>query len=536
MTLAPALWAALLPLMQPGPYPIADPAGPAQATYLIVAADAFAGSCDPLLAHRAASGMTVGLVRYSDVCRSFPARTGPEALVAFLTHAHSDWGTQFVLLVGDAAGPTDRVIPFRVERAAYVSDRFASSPDVAHDWDYATLGGPEPVLRVGRFSVQTPDELAAMVDKTIAYETTLPAGEWQARLRFLAGQFGGDPMIDRLLEAQFTRIVSEGLPPAYDLEVAYANPASPYCPYPPQFHENAVRMLNEGSLLYCYVGHGSPGGLDEITWNNRAYPFLSYNQVGEVSVTAGLPVMSVFACWTAALDATGADCIDERLMKRPAGPVAMIGSTRICQPYGDSILGRHLISTVFSSDYATLGEAFAEAARRTLAPDTSPFRQQLDALAAMVQGAPALEPIRRDTVRHYVLLGDPALRLRRPVPLGELTAALEEGAVRVQGRVPVGREAQVSLRVPIGKFAHKLPAVPAADAPGFPAAMMARYQVANDRTLAAATMPVVEGAIGAKLPLPADAPGGPVFARVLAWDDRTAAAGAAQLDIPAAPH
>lgn len=534
MHLAPALWGMLLPFVQPSPYLIADPAGPAQAAYLVVAADAFAGGCDALLAHRAAGGLSVGLVRYADVCRVWAGRSGPDSLVALLSHAHADWGTRFVLLVGDAAGPPDRVIPFRVERAAYVSDRFPSSPDVAHDWDYATLGGADPVLHVGRFSAQTTEELAVMVNKTIAYETALPAGEWQARLRFLAGQFGGDPMIDRVLENQFTRVVSEGLPPSYDLEVAYANPTSPYCPYPPLFHQNAVRMLNEGSLLYCYVGHGGPGGLDELTFNNQRYPFLAYNQVGEVSVTAGLPVMAVIACWTAALDATGADCIDESLMKRPAGPVAMIGSTRICQPYGDTLLGRHLIGTVFSAEYLTLGEAFTEALRRTLAPDTSPQRQQVDALAAMVQGAAALEPIRRDTVRHYVLLGDPALKLRRPLPLPGLTAALEEGGVRVRGPVPVNGEARVSLLVPVGQFAHALPTVPPVTSPDFGQAMMARYKAANDRALAQTTALPGDGAINVRLPLAADMATGTIFARVLASDGKTTAAGAVQLQPPGA--
>lgn len=535
MTLGPVLWGMLLPFMQPAPGLIADPGGPAQAAYLVVAADAFAGDCDALLAHRAAGGLTVGLVRFSDVLRVWPGRSGPDALVACLTHARADWGTRFVLLVGDAAGPPDRVIPFRTEPAAYVTDRFLASADLAHDWDYATLGGPEPVLHVGRFPVQTSDELAAMIGKTIAYETELPAGEWQARLRFLAGAFGGDPMIDRVLETQFARVVSEGLPPSYDLEVAYANPASPYCPYPPLFHQNAMRMLNEGSLLYCYVGHGARQALDDLAWNNRTYPFLTSGQVGEVQVTAGLPVMAVIACWTAALDTPGTDCIAEALMKRPAGPVALIGSTRICQPYGNALLGRYLINTTFSPQYPTLGEAFTEALRRTLAPDTSDPRRQIDALAAMVQGPPALEPIRHDTVRHYLLLGDPALVLRRPLPLADLTAAPEDVGVRVQCRVPLTGQTRVSLRVPPDAFAQPLPAAPAPNSPDYATAMMTRYRAANNRTLSEDTPAVEQGAINVTLPLPANVTV-PVTARVLVWNDQTAAAGARQVTLPAAAH
>jgi hypothetical protein len=541
MTLGPALFGMLLPLMQPSPCLIADPGGPAQAVYLIVAADAFANDCDALLAHRAAGGLSVGLVRFSDVCRVWGGRSGPDALVACLSHARTDWGTRFVLLVGDAAGPPERAIPFRVEPAAYVSDRFVTSRELAHDWDYATLGGPEPVLHVGRFPVRTSEELAVMIGKTIAYETRVPAGEWQARLRFVAGPYG-DPTIDRALETQFAQLVSEGIPPSYDVEIAYANPASPYCPFPPSFHQNAMRMLNEGSLLYCYIGHGSERGLDELTWKKQTYPFLEASQVGEVTVSAGLPVMVVIACCTAALDTPGGDCLGAALMKRPAGPVALIGSTRICQPYGNALLGRYLAGTVFSPQYPTLGEAFTEALRRTLAPDTSESRRQVDFLAAVLQGGQALPQIRHDTVRHYLLLGDPALVLRRPLPLTGLTATLEGDGVRIQCPVPSGRGALhswqvcVSLRGPSDRSARPLPPAPAPDAPDFPATMMARYRAANDRTFAAQTLTLDRGALNVKLPLPADWPSGAVFARAVVWNDKTAAANTVRLVCPAPPH
>lgn len=536
MTVGAALLGMLLPFMQPTSGLIADPGGPAQAAYLIVAADAFADDCNALLAHRAAGGRSVGLVRFADVRRTWPGRSGPEALVACLRHARADWGTQFVLLVGDVTGSPECVIPWCTGPAAYVSDQFASSRDLAHDWDYATLGGPEPVLHVGRFPVQTRDELAVMIAKTIAYETTLPAGEWQARLRFVAGPFGGAPMIDRVLETQLTRLLADNVPPAYDLEVAYANPTSPYCPYPPLFHDNAVRMLNEGALLYCYAGHGTRHGLDSITWKQRTIPFLEAGQAGEVAVTAGLPVMAAMACWTAALDTERGDCLAEALLKRPAGPVAYLGATRICQPYGNALLGRALVGTVFSAEYPTLGEAVTEAERRLLAPEASEARRQLDALAAMVQGAPALEPIRRDTVRHYLLLGDPALALRRPRPLADLQATADGAGVLVQCAAPFAREARVSLRVSADRAAHAVPPAPSPDAPDVAAAMTARYRAANDRLLTSMAPVLDHGAIQVRLPLVADFTGGTVFARVVAWDDRTAAVGAAPLTFPAAPH
>ena len=529
------LWLSLLiPFSQPPGYLVSDLRGPARVDYLVVAADDFAGDCDSLLAHRAARGHTVGLVRFGDACRAFSdGPPGPEALVAFLKHAHDNWQTRYVLLVGDARGLPGRVIPMRIESASYFSDTFLSSRDLATDHYYATLGGNDVKLHVGRFPVDGREELAAMIAKTIAYETASSPGPWQRKVSFVAGAFGSGTAIDQILEAQFARIVTEGIPPTYDVEVAYAQPTSVYCPHPPNFHDNAVRLLNEGGLFYVYVGHGTRTGCDEIKWRGRSHTILDARNLGEINIANGLPVMVVIACWTSFIDAPEGDSVGEELMKLPHGPVAFLGASRICQPYGNALLGRELVSAVFDPGIETLGQAISAAKSRTLAPDDSEFRKQLDAIAGFVQGPDSLARMRRDVVRHYNLLGDPALVLQRPASDLKVEARLSQGeTLTVSGQAPFAEgKALISLEVERDRFTRQLAPLPPEGAEDFATKMAQRYRDANDKALAQVEAAVEGGVFETELNLPDALAPGAYYVKVFAWNDTCAAAGALQLRI-----
>lgn len=507
---------------------IGDLRGPGEVEYLVVAAEDLADACVPLLAHRQAQGLRVGLARLGDVCRAYgDGRPTVESLVAFLRHAHERWRTRFVLLVGDARGAVGRVIPMRVEAARYHSDRFLSSRDLATDYEYATLGGEEIRLHVGRFSADTPAEVEAMVAKTIAYETTSAPGPWQRKVAFVAGPFG-DPAIDPILETQFAQIVTSAIPPAFDVEVAYARLESPYALAPPGFHANALRMLNEGALFHVYVGHATRMAYDEIRWRGGRYPVLDTRLLLHVHIENGLPVMAAIACWTGFIDAVEGDSLGEELMKLRHGPVAFLGASRICQPYGNALLGKYMLEETFSPGLETLGEMVSAAKRRVLARDEGEFRRRTDALAAFVQGSSALEPIRQDTVRHYNLLGDPALRLQRPSDHLRLEARVTDAAgVVVTGAVPFERgTALVSLEAPRDRFIAPLPPQPLEDAPDFEAVLARRYLAANEKALVRRQTRLTGGTFAVDLPLPADVAPGEYLVKALAWDDAQSAAAA----------
>lgn len=475
------------------------------AEYLVVAPPAFAAALDPLCDHRARS-YTVAVARTDDVAARHGA--GAEGIAKLVAAVKP----RFLLLAGDV----ESVPTFR-QKAAYQSAKFGADEDLATDHLYGAA--------TGRFPADTVEELRAMAEKTVEYETRTPAGAWQKKVAFLAGEGGFGEMIDAMMERQFTSVVTANIPAGYDIEVAYAKPASKYCFYPPKFHENAVRLLNEGALFFAYVGHGHRTGVDVIIYNGRAFPIFDAKSVKEISAQA-LPIMVVIACYTGEYDAKLQDCIGEDLVKLRRGPVAFIGGTRATQPYGNSLLGHKLVDQVFRKKAATLGEALFAAKAGVLEADPSKLRKQADAMAALIQGRDSLEPMRKDVVLHYNLLGDPALAVRRPEERLALEVAGAAGpgrTIRVNGTGAPGRVA-VTFECERDKFCHPttLEGDEIADQ------IARRYANANNKVIARGEADAAEGRFSIELALPADVKPGVYFVKAHA----PGAIGALEVVIP----
>ena len=385
-----------------GEYLLADPQGPHRVDYLVVAGEPFADKLDALCDHRAGQGYRVGIVRMPDVAAEF------DSLRAFLHHAVTRWeppAPKYLLLVGDVDTVPTVVAPGALRG-------WMSCPDLATDFDYARPSGGPIQLHVGRFPSRTPAELERMVRKTLDYEANLPGGGWQRRLKFVAGVGGYGEAIDRMLEDIAESMIATSVPPVFDIRAAHASPTSPFCPYPPGFNEHAVEMFNRGSLLYMYVGHGSPTGVDDIRWRGRAYPVLRVADADKLAIREGLPIMTVIACHTGAFDGDE-DSLGERFVKAARGPVAFIGGSRVTQPYANALFAEAFVGAFFGGP-ETLGEVLSQAKSTVIAHAFSFRRMQIDAMGGAVQGRENLPKMRQDVVRQYNLLGDPALVIRRP--------------------------------------------------------------------------------------------------------------------------
>ena len=458
------------------------------ADWIAVAPADFVPALEPLRAHRAKSMKAVVV----------PAEGLDADGIVKLVAARKP---RFLLLAGDV----DRV-PTVVRKSGYVSDRFASDPDLATDGLFGAMAG--------RFPADSVDELKAMVEKTLAYETA-PSGPWQRRIRFLAGEGGFGDAIDAVIERQFSVLVADAIPAGYEVETAYAKPSSRYFAWAPRFNENALRMLNEGSLFYCYVGHGLRTAMDDITYQGKVYPTLSTKDAAKVDVREGYPIVISIACNTGEYDSRVGDAVGEEFFKRPRGPVAFVGGTRVTQPYGNALIGNHLIRQVFHAKQATLGEALAAAREGVLAKDGSALRMQADALAALVQGPGNLEPMRKDVVLHYNLLGDPALPIRRPDDslTIEPVAAPKPGApLEVRGTAKGADRVTVTLEVTRDRFWKQTDL----DGGDLEAATAKRYRDANDKVVSKVEVGTFDGAFEASLPFPAEAPSGRYVLKVAA--------------------
>lgn len=468
---------------------IADPTQPQRVDWLVVAGtDELAAAVSPLAAYRKQGGLAPGIVTMATVRAHF------DNLRAFLRHALANWtapAPRFLLLVGDV-----ETVPAEIRAGEFTVP--PSQRDLATDFGYACPNTRlQPELHVGRFPADTPEECAAMAKRTILYGEMGP-GAWQHKVAFVTGEAGFNPQLDRMIEQMFIRIVAPGIPAPYAIELAYANPRSPYCPDPFTFNAHALELLNAGSLFYVYVGHGYRNGLDRLRFGDKRLRILDAPDAPKITVRQGRPVMFVIACSTGRYDHPQ-DCVGEVFFKRYQGPVAFLGGSRVTQPYCNGLLGKALVDQCFG-DAATLGEAVTRAKQQVLAHAPSPLTQQADFMASMMQGgAPALPKMRRDGVRHYNLFGDPALALRKPAM--DLQVELAGDTVTVRGAV---ERCTLTLEVARGKYAKPLPPVELGtdDAP---AQLAARYRVANDPVLQQWELTLAGGAAHTTFARPAKA-------------------------------
>jgi hypothetical protein len=154
--------------------------------YLLVTTTALRSAFQPLLEQKAAAGLAVRAEVLADILAGTPGRDAPERLRAFLCRAQAQWGVSYVLLGGDTA-----TIPCRY---AYVPmGERESESRLPCDLCYACLDGSwnrdgdqrwgEPSdgedsgdvdllaeLCVGRAPVDTAEEAATFVEKTLRYE------------------------------------------------------------------------------------------------------------------------------------------------------------------------------------------------------------------------------------------------------------------------------------------------------------------------------------------------------------------------------
>lgn len=478
-----------------------------RADWLAVAPPSFASALDGLCAHRAKS-LRAAVVRTDDVAAKYGA--GAAGIAALVAASRP----KFLLLAGDAD-----TVPTFVRPSEYASAAFAGDADLATDGLFGAIAG--------RFPADTADELRSMADKTVEYETSLAEGAWQKKVAFVTGEGGFGELIDFFLEHQFARAVSTGIPPSYDVEVAYAKPTSPYSPHPGKFNENTLRLINEGALLFAYVGHGRKRSFDDVRFKGELWPILEAGDAAKVEVRAGLPVMAVLACHTGAFDSRGSDSIGEDLFKRRRGPVAFIGGSRVTQPYGNALFGRRLLERIFDPAVRTVGEALQEARAATLEKDDSLFRRQADALAGIIQGPGNLEAMRKDVVLHYNLFGDPALELRRPrCDLVLETLGLPRAGRRLSVSVDAPRgPVEVTFECPRERFCR--PVDLGGDGP-LEERLARRYANANDKVIARAAAAARAGKFEAELELPKDLKPG----RYVLKASAAGAIGALEIEVP----
>jgi hypothetical protein len=380
------------------------------ADYIAIVHRSLWEAIDPLLAHRAAEGLRVAKVDVQDIYDEFSGgRLEPQAVRDFLTYVYHTWNDgvarpEYVLLVGDGhydfKGAVRPDLPVLIPPYLMHVDPFIG--ETAADNRYVSVDGPADILpdmALGRIPARRPEEVTALVNKILAYETAPLAGDWRRRVVYVADN-DDDEAGD--FHALSDRVRHGTLPTSYESRGIYYR-SGPALDTGEQVRAAVRSAFNEGALFLQWFGHASRYRWGSVRMFDVTDPPTLNNR-------AGLPATASFSCWSGYYIGFAKSPADVHLERSLAEALVLEparGSLVDLSPsglhVGDAllILDEGLTTALFDRREARFGKA-ADAAKLEV------FRRT---------------PHYRDLIDTMLVFGDPATRLQLPPAIYYLPVA-----------------------------------------------------------------------------------------------------------------
>ena len=239
-----------------------------RADYVVIGPAEFLDTIKPLLRHRRQQGLKSKFVALEDIYEAFGfGEMRPEAIKEFIEYAYHHWREptlKYVLLLGDATfdfkdylqtGVPNKLPPLMI-KTSYLWT--VSDPALA------AVNGDDilPDVAIGRLPAATTDELRAIVDKILAYETGTANLESALVLvtdnSDLAGDFLGD-----------SQDIANGVLAGRDVRQLSLTELGG------GIRAEILSAFDEGASLISYIGHGGIHlWADENIFNIRDVPNL----------------------------------------------------------------------------------------------------------------------------------------------------------------------------------------------------------------------------------------------------------------------
>jgi len=444
-------------------------------------------------------------------------------------------GLRYLLILGDApdggmklTAPPEKFVfdNTRIPAEIHAKHKDASrEPKPAmgdHFWTIAPEVGDgkfavtcrEPIA-VGRVPCGTLEQARIVLGKTIQHEKA-KTGDWQRKLSFVAGE-GRFGAFDKMLEKMFTDYADTVVEPRYEISMTYANPTSPWTYNPNELTKRMAEAITGGSLITTYIGHGNVDRFDSMrvpTGEGKEYRFT----IGERDQLVKLlkddcstpTIMLIVACQTGCFDNPGEPAIGEAMLYAPGGPAAVLAGSRDTHPYSNIFVQKEFVSALTeqargddpmtpdllskerahwpwrSASWArartmTVGAAHHAVKQYLKDAPADDYAKQIEGMASMLFSDAQRQAMNQAHLVLYNLLGDPAMRARRPAP-GEGLAKVMTPKVAAGGRMEVEIDVPEALAYRNGEYA-KVDGVA-------PAKAMSPYSV-TDATLTFETWPSI---------------------------------------------
>lgn len=350
-----------------------------QADLLIVTTRELSPELDPLVTARMEQGLTVKVVHIDELYDEFAdGAVTPDAIQNFVTYAFDEWAApapSYLFLIGDSTTdmlgngatrpdnpvlPPTNLVPSPIVEVSHAGETVADARLADVDGDL------KPDLAVGRWPVDTAQQVRDLVRRTLAYEEGTVSERSLFTFDGSSNEFS--TFTDRI-------ITQSGLPPE-EVQMM-SGPTS----------AEVAEQWNDGAWLVSYVGHGSVNlwGADEV---------LTQDAVSDIRGNdTAPPIVMQWSCLTGHFGFWEADSISETMLTQDNGPVLLVASTSLTLSSHQSPFAIAFVTGLQNPEYERIGDAL-QAAKAGL----------------LTQGNAGLQEI-SDT---FGLIGDPSTRIVRP--------------------------------------------------------------------------------------------------------------------------
>ena len=381
-----------------------------RADFLIITHSDFYDQIQSLKSFRESyNQMSVLVVKVQDVYDEFSGGLfDPVAIRDFLKFAYKNWekpAPAFALLLGDGhydyknnlgTGAKSFIPPFA---PIWEGDRSVSDDNYIYFGKYGYLDSDStygPLDRrldmvISRWPVRTKDEVDVVLDKVIGYEKNPEFGTWRNLITLVADdEFTSHSSAEAFHTQDTEKLAKLHIPSAFNLSKIYL------MEYPfdfrrekPEAEEAVINAFNSGSLIINFMGHGNPD-----VWTHEEV-FKRSQDIPRLNNKRKLPLVYGSTCSIGLFFMPIREGMAEELLRaEDKGAVATISATWLVYPDPNAALNYKVYDLLLNQNSLSIGEAL--------------FTAKL-----------LRQPNSND--RHYVLFGDPVMKLGTPRLKVELT-------------------------------------------------------------------------------------------------------------------
>jgi hypothetical protein len=192
---------------------------------------------------------------------------------------------------------------------------------------YATLNTVVyPELAVGRYPVRTQAELNIMMENLDNYLNNPQPGIWRNSMVMLADDLNNGPTTNEYSHSVQLQTTSMMINRSVLIDKIFAIDYD-YDEFQnkPQARDDMFKSINEGKLVWYYIGHGSFDTLGAEDYFKGALDMARFNNPGM------LPLFIAASCDVAQYDSYAFDCAAEKVvLVNNGGAIASIAATREC--------------------------------------------------------------------------------------------------------------------------------------------------------------------------------------------------------------